>query len=65
MLALPRNLHANLELRLASSEERATRRRGIGIVPADRHPDVAVVGNAVVGRIDPEPTDLGQQELRP
>ena len=65
LLALPRNLHSDLELRPASSEERAAGGGGIRVVPADRYPDVTVVGNAVVGGVDSEPANLGQQELRP
>ena len=45
--------------------EDAPRRGNIGVVPAERHPHVAVVATAVVGGVDADPSQLGEPALHP
>ena len=60
-----RERHAGGERGGRPPEEYAPRRGNIGVVPADRHPNVAVVAAAVVGGVDADPPLFGEPALHP
>ena len=57
--------HRQLALHRARALEDAARRRHVGVVAADGHANVALAGRRVVGRIESDPAQLGQQRFDP